>query len=60
MSFWGRGLPKNYVPFVPATGRGSARLPSKRNDRLPPAGTILTRRYKGGTVQVRVLEHGLL
>jgi hypothetical protein len=43
-----------------ATGSGSARLPSKRNDRIPPAGTLLTRPYKGTTVQVRVLEHGFL
>jgi hypothetical protein len=26
--------------------------------RLPPAGTVLTRPYKGGTVQVRVLSKG--
>ena len=37
-----------------------ARLPGKRHHRLPPAGTILTRRYKGTTVQVRVLEHGFV
>src|SRR5215469_11610667 len=43
-----------------ATASGSARLPSKRNDRIPPAGTLLTRPYKGTTVQVRVLEHGFL
>ncbi len=32
------------------------RLPT--DDRLPRPGTILTRRYKGRTVQVEVLEHG--
>ena len=37
-----------------------ARLPGKRNHRLPPAGTILMRPYKGTIVQVRVLEHGFL
>jgi hypothetical protein len=47
-------------PPRPATGSGSARLPSKRHDRIPPAGTLLTRPYKGTTVQVRVLEHGFL
>ena len=47
-------------PPRPTTGSGSARLPSKRNDRIPPAGTLLTRPYKGTTVQVRVLEHGFL
>src|SRR5262249_16246965 len=29
-----------------------------RNDRLPRPGTILTRRYKGRTLTVEVLEHG--
>jgi len=28
------------------------------DDRLPRPGTILTRRYKGRTIQVEVLEHG--
>jgi hypothetical protein len=33
--------------------------PVQVNDqRLPPAGTILTRQYKGGTVHVQVLEKG--
>jgi hypothetical protein len=41
---------------VPATGSG----PGKRNARFPPAGTLLTRLYKGTTVQVRVLEHGFV
>jgi hypothetical protein len=45
---------------VPAPGSGSARLPRKRHDRIPPAGTLLTRPYKGTTVQVRVLEHGFV
>src|SRR5690242_11456786 len=47
-------------PPRPATDSGSARLPSKRHDRIPPAGTLLTRPYKGTTVQVRVLEHGFV
>jgi hypothetical protein len=32
------------------------RIPT--DDRLPRPGTILTRRYKGRTLQVEVLEHG--
>ena len=44
----------------PASSTGSARLPRPRNDRLPPAGTLLTRPYKGTTVQVQVLEHGFV
>jgi hypothetical protein len=45
---------------APATARGSARLPRKRNACVPPVGAVLIRPYKGTTVQVRVLEHGFL
>ncbi len=47
------------LPVSPADSR-PARLPGKRHKRLPPAGTILTRPYKGTIVQVRVLEHGFV
>jgi len=33
-------------------------LPDKPDDRLPPPGTILSRPYKGQTVQVQVLHSG--
>jgi len=33
-------------------------LPAQADDRLPPPGTILTRPYKGQTVQVQVLTSG--
>ncbi len=33
-------------------------LPAKADDRLPPPGTVLTRKYKGGSVQVKVLAQG--
>ena len=36
----------------------TAVLPFKADDRLPPAGTILTRAYKGAVVQVQVLQQG--
>ena len=43
-------------------GTGSANsdhtLPAARDPRLPPAGSVLTRRYKGGEVRVRVLAGG--
>ncbi len=32
--------------------------PADRNSRLPPPGTVLTRPYKGETLQVRVLPEG--
>jgi len=48
-------------PPRPASSVTAAERPAgKRNDRLPPAGTILTRPYKGTIVQVRVLEHGFV
>ena len=36
----------------------AATLRVPHDDRLPRPGTILTRRYKGRTLQVEVLEHG--
>lgn len=33
-------------------------LPRASDDRLPPPGTVLTRPYKGGVVQVKVLPGG--
>ncbi len=36
----------------------TAVLTFKADDRLPPAGTILTREYKGTVVQVQVLRQG--
>ena len=41
-----------------ATQERPAILRDPGNDRLPRPGTILTRRYKGRTLQVEVLEHG--
>ena len=42
------------VPTPPSSRSRRKPLP-----RLPPPGTILTRPYKGETLQVRVLRHGL-
>ena len=36
----------------------TARITGKGEDRLPPPGTILTREYKGQTLQVKVLPKG--
>src|SRR5438876_9083366 len=46
--------PPRPMPTIPVSVADTpqARLPGKRNDRLPPAGTILTRPYKGTIVQV--------
>jgi Protein of unknown function (DUF2924) len=54
--------PPRLTPIIPVSPADSrrARLPSKRHDRLPPAGTMLTRPYKGTMLQVRVLEHGFV
>jgi hypothetical protein len=44
---------------VPAPERtATAALPAKADNRLPPPGTVLTRPYKGRTLQVQVLTEG--
>jgi hypothetical protein len=51
--------PKEMQAAVAAADRTeTAVLPFKPDDRLPPAGTIVTRDYKGSVVQVQVLAHG--
>jgi hypothetical protein len=49
--------PALVVP-APAPTTPSSRSRRPRHPRLPPPGTILTRLYKGETLQVRVLRHG--
>jgi hypothetical protein len=44
---------------APAPPTPSSRSQRPRHPRLPPPGTILTRLYKGETLQVRVLRHGV-
>jgi hypothetical protein len=43
-----------------ATDHRSARSVGRRHAQLPPPGTILTRPYKGVTLEVRVLEEGFV
>jgi len=46
---------------VAAEAEGMTRTRSLRfqpDDRLPPPGTVITRRYKGEVLQVKVLPHG--
>jgi hypothetical protein len=49
-------------PTAPTPAVGSLRLSAgprdAADDRLPPPGSVITRPYKGGTVQVKVLPHG--
>jgi hypothetical protein len=46
------------LPMVPG-GTRTGKLPADKQDgRLPPPGSVLTRQYKGGTVQVKVLATG--
>src|SRR5271170_3944966 len=51
--------PRTSTSVAPAAE--APRTPAQRaaDGRLPGPGTILTRRYKGRTLQVRILEHGL-
>lgn len=57
-----RILPPREKPAVLPLVRGGTRtgtlVKEKGDDRLPPPGTVLTRKYKGGTVQVKVLANG--
>jgi hypothetical protein len=50
--------PKVAVTPVAPERTTTTTLHVAREDRLPPAGAILQRRYKGGILQVRVLENG--
>jgi hypothetical protein len=51
--------PPKALPAVPASERTTAHvLAFKPDDRLPPPGTVLTRKYKGQLVQVRVRPDG--
>jgi hypothetical protein len=43
---------------APTTPDQSPTLRVPADDRLPRPGTVLTRRYKGRTLQVEVLDHG--
>jgi hypothetical protein len=46
-------------PTVPAPERTvSDVLPLRADNRLPPAGTVITRAYKGENLQVKVLDDG--
>jgi hypothetical protein len=46
------------APPAQTTTEQPPRLRLPTDDRLPRPGTILTRRYKGRTLQVEVLDHG--
>ena len=49
--------PPKEQPGTPPANRTAAG-PVALDPRLPPPGTVITRRYKGGVVQVRVLADG--
>ena len=46
------------LPLVRGGTRTGTLPKEKGDDRLPPLGSVLTRKYKGGTVQVKVLAQG--
>jgi hypothetical protein len=50
--------PKAKAAEVPVEGTTVKPLPAQSDERLPPPGTILTRPYKGQTVQVQILTSG--
>ncbi len=55
-----RLLPPKVAPMPPVADdrTKTGTLPRQGRDRLPPPGTILTRAYRGETLQVKVLDHG--
>ena len=50
--------PRERVTTAEAGPRRTGTLPKALDGRLPPPGTVLTRAYKGGVVQVKVLAGG--
>jgi hypothetical protein len=46
------------VPSLPSQAKSAPSPADSTRRRLPRPGTVLTRLYKGGTIQVKVLEHG--
>ena len=50
--------PKVKTAEAPAERKVLQAMPAPTDNRLPPPGTILTRRYKGQTVQVQILTSG--
>jgi Protein of unknown function (DUF2924) len=51
--------PPDAKPAADATTRTVVRPAGfALDDRLPPAGTVITRKYKGGAIQVKVLADG--
>jgi hypothetical protein len=51
-------MPKAKAPEAAAERMVVKPMPTQTDNRLPPPGTILTRPYKGQTVQVQVLHSG--
>ncbi|MBA2224603.1 DUF2924 domain-containing protein [Thermogemmata fonticola] len=50
--------PPKALPVAAAEPAATKVLPFKPDDRLPPPGTLITREYRGETVQVKVLPNG--
>src|SRR5262245_17611487 len=51
--------PRAQPPAEHTAGRTvTGSVPIAADDRLPPPGTVLTRKYKGGVIQVKVLADG--
>jgi len=50
--------PPKALPVAAAESTATKVLPFKPDDRLPPPGTLITREYRGETVQVKVLPGG--
>ena len=53
-----REKPAAVLPMARGGTRTGTLPAEKADERLPPPGTVLTRQYKGATVQVKVLAQG--
>ena len=58
-----RKVAPQHVPDIPAAvsvdiHAKSSTSTSKRDPRIPPVGTVLTKTYHGQTLEVKVLENG--
>ncbi len=53
-----RLTPPKTMPSAPGGETSVSTIQISQDDRLPMPGAIITRRYKGETIEVRILRHG--
>jgi len=53
-----KGFPKDMTAAAVAAETTAVKEPQTRDPRIPAAGSVITRKYKGEELQVKVLENG--